>query len=215
MGVLAMSSSAWAFNDFAPPWVVNPADPKWAGGSVTQQSWEFWGNPSGTTSPSHWNNPFGPPAPFNPVGASPQFEPNGPGLTGVWTWHVDTTGGGFDLPIPNDPKDRPLKMIQLQYTSDRASLGAPTTNPPGTAAAGGVAGHGPSSDGDAWYTYEWLISISPNPASEVISVRFPASANIGEVDVATICYTPEPATLSLLALGGLLVLRRKRRAASR
>ena len=83
------------------------------------------------------------------------------------------------------------------------------SNPPGVAQAGDVAGHGPSDGGDYWYTYEWTITLQPNPPFETIFVPFPASANIGEVDVAAICYVPEPATLSLLALSGLALLRRR------
>ena len=206
---LALVAPAWAIPDFTPPWVVNPTDPKWAGGSTTSQAWEFWGNPLGTTAPAHVSNPYGTPV-FEPVGASPLFEPNGPFLTGVNTWHVDVDGGGFTLRIPNDPEPRPLKMIHLQYTTDKASSGPPATNPQGSTQAGGVAGHGPSSGGDAWYTYEWTITLQPNPPFETIFVPFPASTNIGEVDVATICYTPEPASMSLLALGGLAMLRRRR-----
>jgi hypothetical protein len=207
---LMLTTPVWGIAVFTPPWVLNPTDPKWAGSSVTSQAWEFWGNPLGTTSPAHWNNPYGPPAPFTPVNASPQFVSNGPGLTGVNTWHVDQTGGGFSVLLPNDPKNRPFKMIHLQYTSDKSSTGAPQTNPQGTAAAGGVAGHGPSDGGDYWYTYEWTITIRPNPASEWIFVPFPASTNIGEVDIATICYTPEPGTICLLALGVLARVRRRR-----
>ena len=208
--VFALAAPAWAIAVFTPPWVANPTDPKWAGGSTTNQSWEFWGNPLGTVAPAHWDNPYGSATDYNPINSSPAFISNGPGLTGVNTWHVDVDGGGFSLTIPNDPQDRPYKMIHLQYTSDKASSGAPITNPQGTAQAGGVAGHAPSDDGDYWYTYEWTITLQPNPASETIFVPFPASANIGEVDVATICYAPEPVSLSLLALGGLALLRRRK-----
>lgn len=205
VALLWMSVSAWAMPVFTPPWVSNPSDPLWAGGSTTQQAWEFWGNPPGTTQPAIWNNPHGPPSPYTPVGSSPGFVPNGPGLTGVNTWHVDVDGGGFSVLIPNDPQNRPLKVIHLQYTSDKASSGAPVSNPGGTAQAGGVAGHS-----NGWYTYEWFIIIRPNPEFETIFVPFPASTDIGEVDVATICTVPEPASMSLLALGGLALWKRRK-----
>jgi hypothetical protein len=208
---LVLAARVSAIVDFTPPWVANPSDPKYAGGSATYQAWEFWGNPPGTTAPAHVDNPYGQPG-FTPRGMSPQFVSNGPGLTGVNTWHVDVDGGGFDLFIPNDPQNRPFKEINLQFTSDRATFGnaAPTVQPGGSMAAGGVAGHGPSDGGDSWYTYEYKITIQPNPAFEYISVNFPASANIGEIDVFTICYTPEPTTLCLLALGAWGIVRRRR-----
>ena len=102
--VLGMSCPVWAMPIFTPPWVSHPDDPMWAGGSTTQQAWEFWGNPLGHTAPAHWDNPWGPPSgsPYTPINSTPQFISNGPGLTGVNTWHVDADGGGFSLFIPND-----------------------------------------------------------------------------------------------------------------
>jgi len=209
---LVLAVPAFAIQVFQPPWVVNPNDPKWAGGSTTSEAWEFWGNPLGTTHPERWNNPFGPPTDFQPVGATPAFDPNGPGLTGVNTWLVGLEGGGFSLTVPDDPIPRPLKVIHLQYTSDKSSSNAPGTIPPGSASAGGVAGHPPS----AYYTYEWLLYIQPNPPSETINVSFPAGTHIGEVEVATICV-PEPSTLVLLGIGAASLLayawRRRERAA--
>jgi hypothetical protein len=196
-----LATPAWALHIFTPPWIANPTDPHWTGKSATTESWEFWGNPLGTTDPAHANNPFGQPG-FTPIGASPQFVSNGPGLTGVNTWHVDVDGGGFTLAVPNDPRQRDFKAIHLQYTSDKSSTGAPTTQPGGSSQAGGVADNGPSSDGDQWYTYEWMLVIKPNPPFETITVRFPASANIGEIDVSTVCV-PEPATITLLGTGVL------------
>lgn len=219
---LVLAAPAWGIHDFNPPWVANPNDPMWQGGSTTTNVWEFWGEQLGHTAPNptKTNNPYGTPT-FTPVNASPQFINNGPGGTGVRTWHVDSDGGGFFLDIPNNPQDRPYKAIHLQYTSDKASSGAPQiqVQAPGLVTdpqAGGVAGHGPSDGGDVWYTYEWSAAIFPNPQSERIFVPFPASANIGEIEVATICV-PEPATLGLLAsgamavVGGMVWMRRRRR----
>lgn len=171
---------------------------------MTSQSWEFWSQQPGTVAPHVWDNPYGAPTPFRPVNASPGFVSDGPGYTGVNTWHVDVDGGGFFVDIPNDPQNRPLKQIQIQWTSDKPPLAPPVSNPPGTAAQGGTA---PFPNG--WNTYEWYITISPNPPFETIFVPFPASTDIGEVDVKTICYTPEPGTLGLMALAGLLLRRRR------
>ncbi len=195
--MLGVVSSASAIHVFDPPWVQNPTDPQWAGGSTTSQGWEF-GNNHG-----YVNNPFGTPTVQFP-GGSPQTVTDFPQQLGVptMTWHIDQEGGGMLLSIPNDPLQRPVKFIHLQYTADKAG-GVPTTNPPGTATPGGVAGHG-----GAWYTYEWTLEIRPNPPFETIWVPFPVSSNIEEVHVATICV-PEPATVGLLLCGGLAALRRR------
>ncbi len=205
---LTVTARAWAIPVFTPPWVQNPANPHWANGVTTSQSWEFWNDPH---SQPHDNNPFGTPQ-FNPSDSSPQNDPTAPVDPGN-TWHVNTDGGGFSLIIPNSPIPQPLKTIHLQYTSDKASSGAPSSSPGGSASAGGVAGHG----GD-WYTYEWTITIMPNPEFEYIFVEFPESTNIGEIDVSTICHdphpVPEPSTFALLGIGavGLLAVARRRRA---
>ena len=78
-----------------------------------------------------------------------------------------------------------------------------------------MAGHNPSDDGDYWYTYEWMLTIQPNPAFETISVPFPASTNIYEVEVKTICTVPEPSTAALLGAAAVGLMgyawRRRRR----
>ena len=94
-------------------------------------------------------------------------------------------------------------MIHLQYTSDKA--GTPSTSPLGSVSPGGVVGY----SGSAWYTYEWTMTIQPNPEYEWIHIAFPASANIEDVHINTICV-PEPATLGLLGLAGLAMVRSRR-----
>jgi hypothetical protein len=62
--------------------------------------------------------------------------------------------------------------------------------------------------GEHWYvTYD--ITLSPNPPEEVIVIQ-PAGCTtyIDEIVVDTICI-PEPATLLMLGLGGLALLRKR------
>ncbi|MHC4646467.1 MAG: PEP-CTERM sorting domain-containing protein [Planctomycetota bacterium] len=63
-------------------------------------------------------------------------------------------------------------------------------------------------DGDYWnITYH--IILEPNPASETIWVQpRDCTLYIDEIVVDTIC-TPEPGTLLLLGLGGMVLLRRR------
>jgi len=202
---LVVASESLAVHVFNPPWVTNPNDPQWQGGVTTSQVWEFaQGGPS-LVEPAHVSNPFGPPQiRFQNTTAELVTDfPQQYGGPNVWTWHVDVDGGGVFLDIHNNPEPLFHKVIHLQYTSDKAG-GVPSTNPPGTASAGGVAGLG-----GAWYTYEWTIEIQPNPNFETIFIPFPASSNIEEIEVNTICV-PEPTSLIGLGLGGLAMLRRRR-----
>lgn len=203
--VLGMSSVALAIHVFDPPWVKNPSDPQWIGGATTSQGWEFGAGGSAIDTPAYVHNPFGPPQIlFSP--GTPQEVTDFPGNPGAvtWTWHIDQDGGIIEISLHNNPELRERKLVHLQYTSDKASLGPPVSHPAGEALPGGVGGHGGS-----WYTYEWLIEIKPNPKFERIVVPFPRSTNIEEVHVATICV-PEPAMAGLLLCGGLVTLRRRR-----
>lgn len=69
---------------------------------------------------------------------------------------------------------------------------------------------------DGWITEIMTVDFEPGPAWETVKVSFveffgePAyPAYVCEVVIDTLC--PEPGTMSLLALGGLAVLRRRRR----
>jgi len=124
----------------------------------------------------------------------------------ITSWHVDVNGGGFTLGIPNAPDPNPWKHIFYQVTSDKApNPSGPTTSPPGTHRPGTAFQHA-----GGWYTYTGQIDITPNPLYEYITFTFPASTNIEEIVIDTICV-PEPITLGLLGVGGLMMLRRRQK----
>ncbi len=206
--LLGAISPAFAIRVFDPPWTRNPTAPEWAGGATTSQGWEFGAGGAALNTPSYVHNPFGPPQIlFSPGTPEPvtDFPGTDPG-TVTWTWHIDQDGGGMRISLFNNPQLRERKVIHLQYTSDKASMGPPVTTPGGgVLPGGGVAGHG-----GTWYTYEWLLEIKPNPQFEEIWIPFPESTNIEEVHVATICI-PEPATAGLVALAVIALSRRKAR----
>lgn len=206
LALLTQAPNAFALLVFTPPWMSNPSDPQWQGGVVTSQGWEFAADPLAAPTAV---NPFGPPT-IQFTQASPSTATDFPGTSGsINTWHVDNDGGGFTLYIPDNPFPWDRKVIHLQYTSDKASMGPPISSPAGAVSPGGVVGHG-----GAWYTYEWMIEIRPNPNFETIWVPFPQSTDIEEIWVHTICV-PEPATwamgtvLGLAALGGARIVRRR------
>jgi hypothetical protein len=115
--------------------------------------------------------------------------------------------------IPNNPDENLMKKIFWQMTSDKSPTptgSPPTTMPPGTSqpAPNPQIQH----DASQWYTYNGLNEIVPNPDGEWLTFELVDSTNIEEIVIKTVCM-PEPATLSLMAMGGLGVLlgRRRRR----
>ena len=63
--------------------------------------------------------------------------------------------------------------------------------------------------GGVWYTYNYGLTIEPNPTSEMITITVPYCTVIDQIVVDTICI-PEPASMALLALGSVFLLRRRR-----
>ena len=127
----------------------------------------------------------------------------GPSPTGdlINTWHIDVDGGLFSLRVPNNPLPNARKVVFVQITSDKGyDLGSPFSDPPGSVSYPKPA---INHDGTGWYTYTAQIDIPQNPPLEYVHFAFPASTNISEVVVDTICV-PEPGTLAL-AFGGAAV----------
>jgi hypothetical protein len=188
-----------------PPW--DPALP-----NQTTQAWEFTHGPG--LQPTTYNNSYG--HPWAQVvsgsywdGSTPDL-PLVPGPYGqpIPTWHIDQDGGGLWVYVPNNPVPNIEKLIFWQITSDKAP-GRPTSTPPGSSLPDP---YGPAGfpGGSAWYTYNGLYSIPGNPPEEWLFFPFPASSNIEEIVIDTVCV-PEPASLGLLACGAIALIRRRRR----
>lgn len=186
-----------------PPWVEDPSDPQWQGGTTTTQVWEFNDHP---TNPSTVDNPFG--QPFVDITGTYPDPVTGPGGDVINTWHIDTDGGELVIHVPNDPRTNARKVIFIQLTSDKGPLlGSPTSNPPGTVSYPKPA---INHNGTGWYTYTAQIEIPFNPPQETITYTFPESTNISELVVNTICV-PEPITLGWVAMTGLMMIRHRTR----
>ena len=200
--VLIFGATAMAVDMWPAPWQEDPTDPHWVDGKTTEQRWEF---PTDPENPVYVDNPFGDPVVEVVNGTYPDWVQGWEGGE-IATWHVGPGEGKLRITVPNNPEPNKQKVIWVQVTSDKGPApGGPVTNPPGTVSypkpAVGLGG--------TWYVYTAQVVIPYNPPYEVIEYTFPECTNIEEVVVKTICV-PEPATLGLLALGGLALIRRRR-----
>jgi len=210
-----MAASAAADDMYDPPWDMTLP-------GATYQVWDFTMEPDG---PFIVENPFG-----DPMIEWPAFvnyeELIGPDGTPVGAWHIGGEPGTTSpvtVWVPNNPDENEVKMIQWQVTA----TGSPTAggNLPGVTVPGPTGGpvdpsggvthpphpHGSIQRPNGWYQYAGYIEVRPNPKGEWITFEFAQCKHIEQIVIHSLC-TPEPATLGLLAAGGLLTLvRRKRR----
>jgi hypothetical protein len=181
----------------------------------TSQEWEFYNIsfPGSSILPEDgWQNPNGP--------ATAVLD-YGPTTGGHRVWSGDYEGVMFDrenlgisIEIPNYDNDNPDKKIYVEiiYSGEisDASVTWQGLNGIETTTVADVVEDKLLSDG--WREYSALWTIQPNPAVETIQYSFVPGAQLeAQLDyilVQTSCI-PEPATLLLLGLGGL-VLRKKR-----
>jgi hypothetical protein len=188
---------------------LNPPDFRYQDGT-TYARWEFFTddpmpipddqfNPYGTASMEIW------------PGVGQAYWPQWGGRDGVWP-----LSGAAEIAIDNRPEPLPYKDILVQLTwaeqvqdvvpliwetisgVEAELLDQVTLNPTGEA---------PPADG-FWYHSTYLIHLEPNPDFEI--VRIDGAVMIDELVIDTICI-PEPCTIALLGLGGMVLLRRKSR----
>lgn len=129
---------------------------------------------------------------------------------------MDPATGSYDFRIPNFVDELPIKYLRLQLTW------VGTTQPPLSVFAEGYEG-GQLFGGavafvsnplvftqpDGGYQY-FDIVFKPNPDFEQIHVHLAPDALLVQVVVDSISTVPEPATLGLFSVGGLMLSRRRR-----
>jgi len=181
--------------------------PSWRGDSMTTyQQWEF-GSSTNPVYPDFEDNIHGPPLlTIADETASPQWKATdlyGDNMReGVWRFddYMSVTIGNFN-------QDNPLKVVWLQMTYyDTGGVEPDIIMDPvydnirvvEKVEAGG------------YWNISFEIEISPNPVEETIEIH-PGDGPlyVDEVVIDTICV-PEPVSIALLGLGGLVFLRKRR-----
>ena len=175
--------------------------PTWRGddGSTWQQ-WDFSSN-STSPSPDAGSNPYGDPIlTVNPIGGWIENPP------GAWP-----LSGEIDIFIPNRPETAERKEIWLQLLWQAGSNQTPTLpDEPWVAVTPFSSTHMSRQDTvlDGWTQSLFEITIWPNPPYEWITVK--GDIIVDQLIIDTICI-PEPATIFLLGMGGLMTLRGARK----
>lgn len=181
-----------------PPWRGQPR--------TTFQEWTF-ATPNPMPLPDLVNNPYGQPGAQVWPGTGQQYWPIWGGRGGVWP-----LSGAMEFYIPNAVGGE-YKDIWIQLTwAKQAFMSSPiiSTIPGGTIQLLSQIDIGPTGEpapaGANWWHSTYNIRIYPNPEFETI--RIDGTIMVDQIVIDTICV-PEPATMTLLALGGLVFLRRK------
>lgn len=187
-----------------PPW--DYMDP-----SATYQGWEFY-TPEPMPMPDFGNNPFGfSPAEVHPLGQwMPEWEvyntPDHSFGYGVWP-----LSGEIVIPINNVPKENEQKLIWIQLTwmpADNDPVIPPFPMVEEIEWNGGQGQIVSEIPFAQWMHTTYEIVLPFNPPHEII--RIWGDIWVDEVVIDTLC-TPEPATMGLLAAGGVLALIRRKR----
>jgi len=183
--------------------------PEWPryGDGTTYARWEFEIDPD---APVDWDNPYATEPPMVQPGPGAEYDPG----EGAW---VLGYGAAIEILIANRPDPLAQKMIQIQVTFK--PLGDPLSGPEYPMIQAGSeaevqqgiwhdAWQEPPSTvlGDGWIHEVSRIDLFPNPESEIVKIG--GGILVRELVIDTICV-PEPATLSLLALGAVALIRRR------
>lgn len=195
-----LPSAAQADDLFPPPWRGQAG--------TTFQEWTF-PDANQTPAPDSVNNPYGMPTAQVWPGTGQWWWSTWGGRPGVWP-----LSGAMEFTIPNQLVPNPYKDIWIQLTwAKQAFMSMPTVSslPAGTLELVREVPLGPTGEpppaGAEWWHSTYKIRIYPNPAWEV--VRIDGTIMVDQIVIDTICV-PEPATMALLGLGSLVLLRRRR-----
>ena len=189
-----------------PGWEANPY--------FTHQSWEF-GSGASPVNADIDLNPFGQPR-LGIHGANIDWSGYKLGREGVWT--IGEGWAQVEGIIPNEENEELSKEVWIQATLHTNIRGEVPIDilfefPAGTFTVTPIESSVIVA-ADGWRYHTSVFDLTPQPAWEVVSLNFSAPSGvyvaIDELVVDTRCI-PEPATVVMLALGGLGLLRRRKR----
>jgi len=186
--------------------------------TTTSQIWYF-NTDDATPAPEFVNNDYGPPDMQIVQGTGTGFDETISGRTGVWS-----LSGEIDVIIPNYPILNPYKRITINLIWAPGGVDPFMPDQPLV----GVVGLDVAEDampvdepvmeivsiindplaGTPWVLSIYEIIIRPNPPKEWIAIK--GDILVDELGIRTECV-PEPATIGLLGLGGLALLRSRRK----
>jgi hypothetical protein len=197
--MIIIAAGSPVFADLVPPWRGEEGS--------TYQQWDF--SADDRTPPPEEGNVY------NPYGNGPQLRVDTPfdwyqvidSASGVWP-----LSGEIDVYIPNrqlplDQKDIWIQLIWKQanldpdpFLPDEPIVGV-TPFDSMTMSREDLRGR------EDWTHSQFKIEIHPNPDAEWITIK--GDILVDQLIIETYCI-PEPATIALLGIGGLITLRRKR-----
>lgn len=135
-----------------------------------------------------------------------------PGPQGGWNDGAWELSGEIDVFIPNDPIQHEFKTIQLWLTWQPGSLGVLPGRPLVGVSADPMISMAmdiiPQPGVGDWNVTLYDIVIWPNPVNEWIAIKGDIVVDQLEIETASI---PEPATMGMLGLGSLALLRNRRK----
>lgn len=215
--ILVVAVLAAAFTSVVSATIINDTAPTWRGQPNT--TYQAWGFDTAAATPAvleaGCDNDYGTPS-LTINGVSTGFPPvtywknTDNGHQGVWRMYGDSYAQIF---LPNVPVINDQKIVQLQityYASGYTGADPELFVFSSPAYTNLVVNQISKVQLDEHYYYHaiWEIVIEPNPYEETLYI-LPRDCTIyiDEIIVDTICI-PEPATIAVLTLGGLL-LRKK------
>jgi hypothetical protein len=186
--------------------------------TTTSQIWYFNTNDVMPV-PDVVNNDYGDPLMRIDQGTGTGFDETIAGRTGVWS-----LSGEIDVIIPNSPVLNPYKKITINliwapggvdpFMPDQPLVGVVGLDVPDDAMPVDepvmeiVSIINDPFAGTPWVLSIYEIIIRPNPPKEWIAIK--GDILVDELGIRTECV-PEPATVGLLGLGGLALLRSRRK----